>query len=1067
MYVKVLIPSFVLNSSLFHSLFGRSIRQLLHRAVSWFPMAKKKFTMISILVFLQVVSFSTVTLSTDIPIDKDAEFSLDSANTTLGFLDNNETISNSTEKKNNDSFADHSSDVEKFFSFTKDLTVDGSSDLKEFIITESLPITTLGSSTLELTSDTVSLTEDVSPKSLLRIDNTERNLEEEINKDEETVPYINSTESLYYDSNSTTRTIRREDFSDLTTNPMTKITTSVSPSFLEENKTLLYTDFDQSEALINETFTHPDDKFSKPYYFTTQNEPDVDMDGNKTFITTLGTNGKHDEIDRNEKHYGLNLASTYTETPFESTVTEESKYDINHDHFQNHDTSKVIPNTITEKYLGVHELYADSEEGFMTDRHFEHSVDTTLPIETDNESFENKASDEDSSKETKLSVNSTRIPKRIQSKSERQPEGRARPARPDPGYTHRQETDLARPYRPDSPINQYPYYRPTPDYRTPVIRQDTDYTRPSRPDGENQRASFRPNYSYSKTSQEDRSSTRQPSFESVTAKPYRPSFNHPYVPQGSFGRPYRPDYQRPSSKPAEGITYKPSTSGSSLHDLDLYEHSRADYDYTRQSESVSLYSKNSPSDSRKPIKPELSRPYTPNRPVYDISTDDPSQLNPISSEASNKIPKPSLETSRPSFYPKPGFGNNYFPSETSVKPFSVGTVISAKNLTRVEYIKADCFDNHMKVTMRFNGTFDGLVYSSGYTQDSTCNYVNGSGRNHYEFFIRLNRCGTLGQQEVSEDNAGPITRRRQERAQYLVNTVTVQYNPVIEEDIDEHFRVTCEYGYDFWKTVTFPVINVESASVKLRTGSPVVFTLPPPQCNMEVRRGFGPSGMRISGPVNVGDPITLVIHMKSESTGFDILVSNCYAHNGAQKRLHLIDSHGCVIQEKLISPFRGLSNPERSQQVTLYSYLKAFRFTGSPALYLECDVHMCHGSCPPQRCYWRNLYKRSAEEITTKTTTDSGSVVSESVSLFQALEVRHVDVDSPMALRNSNWKNEDDMVCIRTGGFAAMFACVLLLLLLATSVAVCMCLRMRKMKSYLETPDTKHFVEFEGHIPLK
>ncbi|CAL1263494.1 unnamed protein product, partial [Larinioides sclopetarius] len=388
-------------------------------------------------------------------------------------------------------------------------------------------------------------------------------------------------------------------------------------------------------------------------------------------------------------------------------------------------------------------------------------------------------------------------------------------------------------------------------------------------------------------------------------------------------------------------------------------------------------------------------------------------------------------------------------------------------------IKADCFDNYMKVTMRFNGTFDGLVYSSGYTQDTSCNYVNGSGRNHYEFLIRLNRCGTLGQQEVSEDNMGPITRRRQERAQYLVNTVTVQYNPVIEEDIDEHFRVTCEYGYDFWKTVTFPVINVESsvarsASVKLRTGSPVVFTLPPPQCNMEVRRGFGPSGLRISGPVNVGDPITLVIHMKSESSGFDILVSNCIAHNGAQKRLQLIDSHGCVVQEKLISPFRGVSSPDRSQQVTLYSYLKAFRFTGSPALYLECDVHMCHGSCPPQRCYWRNLYKRSAEELTTKATTEAeGSVVSESVSLFQALEVRHVEVDSPMALRNSHWQNDDDMVCLRTGGFAAMFACILLLLLLSISAAICMCLRMRRMKSYMENPDTKLFVEFDGHIPLK
>ena len=46
------------------------------------------------------------------------------------------------------------------------------------------------------------------------------------------------------------------------------------------------------------------------------------------------------------------------------------------------------------------------------------------------------------------------------------------------------------------------------------------------------------------------------------------------------------------------------------------------------------------------------------------------------------------------------------------------------------------------------------------------------------------------------------------------NTVTVQYNPLIEEEFDEHFKVTCEYGYDFWKTVTFPFLDVEWVCVK-------------------------------------------------------------------------------------------------------------------------------------------------------------------------------------------------------------------------------------------------------------
>lgn len=44
---------------------------------------------------------------------------------------------------------------------------------------------------------------------------------------------------------------------------------------------------------------------------------------------------------------------------------------------------------------------------------------------------------------------------------------------------------------------------------------------------------------------------------------------------------------------------------------------------------------------------------------------------------------------------------------------------------------------------------------------------------------------------------------------FMWNTITVQYNPLIEEEWDEHFKVTCEYGYDFWKTVTFPFLDVE------------------------------------------------------------------------------------------------------------------------------------------------------------------------------------------------------------------------------------------------------------------
>lgn len=33
-----------------------------------------------------------------------------------------------------------------------------------------------------------------------------------------------------------------------------------------------------------------------------------------------------------------------------------------------------------------------------------------------------------------------------------------------------------------------------------------------------------------------------------------------------------------------------------------------------------------------------------------------------------------------------------------------------------------------------------------------CMYINGSGRDYYEFYIQLNRCGTLGKNSLHEDN---------------------------------------------------------------------------------------------------------------------------------------------------------------------------------------------------------------------------------------------------------------------------------------------------------------------------
>lgn len=133
-------------------------------------------------------------------------------------------------------------------------------------------------------------------------------------------------------------------------------------------------------------------------------------------------------------------------------------------------------------------------------------------------------------------------------------------------------------------------------------------------------------------------------------------------------------------------------------------------------------------------------------------------------------------------------------------------------------MEAECSDDVMKLRVKFNDTFSGLIYSAGYSYDTDCIYINGTGVNEYEFYIQLNRCGTLGGSDHNKKRDAKY-KNTEPTKNYMWNTVTIQYNPLIEEEWDEHFKVTCEYGYDFWKTVTFPFLDVEpDAAAQRRTG---------------------------------------------------------------------------------------------------------------------------------------------------------------------------------------------------------------------------------------------------------
>lgn len=212
------------------------------------------------------------------------------------------------------------------------------------------------------------------------------------------------------------------------------------------------------------------------------------------------------------------------------------------------------------------------------------------------------------------------------------------------------------------------------------------------------------------------------------------------------------------------------------------------------------------------------------------------------------------------------------------------------------------------------------------------------------------------------------------------------------------------------------------------------------------------------------------------------------------------------------------------KQVTLYAYLKAFRFTGSPVLYLECEIHMCQSACPPQMCYWRQLSKRSADYGDSVSTNDtefmldtvepadarSGRVdgefsvwspdeshsaqpktsarqarhmradeprattderkampISDSVSLYQALEVRQehdadfatgsYDLQRPKTDASTVDHQTAQLICYRQAELLAYLFGLASIVLVAVSVSIGCCWRASQMRKRRKLDDESVF----------
>lgn len=259
---------------------------------------------------------------------------------------------------------------------------------------------------------------------------------------------------------------------------------------------------------------------------------------------------------------------------------------------------------------------------------------------------------------------------------------------------------------------------------------------------------------------------------------------------------------------------------------------------------------------------------------------------------------------------------------------------------QIEDIQVQCEKTSIRVNIKFDRPFYGMVFSKGFYSDPNCIHLAaGTGTITASFEIFLNTCGmsTSGNTETygQPNPAGS----------YVENTVIIQYDPLVQEVWDQARKLRCTW-YDYYeKSVTFRPFQVDM--INAVTANFLGDNL---QCWMQIQVGKGPWSSEVSGIVKIGQTMTMVLGIKDDENKFDMLVRNCVAHDGKRAPIQLVDELGCVTRPKIMSTFQKIKNFGSSASVVSYAYFQAFKFPDSMNVHFQCVIQVCRYNCPDPVC---------------------------------------------------------------------------------------------------------------------
>jgi len=294
-------------------------------------------------------------------------------------------------------------------------------------------------------------------------------------------------------------------------------------------------------------------------------------------------------------------------------------------------------------------------------------------------------------------------------------------------------------------------------------------------------------------------------------------------------------------------------------------------------------------------------------------------------------------------------GQRQQPSSSNVAPTSVQAprpggdpwkIGQPANMAQIQDLQVQCEKDLMRVRIIFDRPFYGMVFSKGFYSNVNCVHVPAAlGQTQATFDIAMGQCGmTTG---GNSDSYGAPTPQ----GSYIENTVIIQYDPLLQEVWDQARKIRCTW-YDFYeKAVTFKPYQVDMLD-------PVTanFLGDNLRCWMQIQVGKGPYASEVSGIVKIGQTMTMVLGVKDDDNKFDMMVRNCVAHDGHRAPIQLVDEKGCVVREKIMSPFKKIKNFDSTANVLSYAYFQAFKFPDSMNVHFQCVVQVCRGACPNPQC---------------------------------------------------------------------------------------------------------------------